>query len=68
MLRPRLTSKTHEWQQWILAVAKATRRQAITLGAARDSNNGPTVTRLIHSHCLRRLPDGIGSGPALLQT
>jgi RNA-directed DNA polymerase len=56
-----------EWEQWITAVRKATRHQAVTLDAGSGSNGGPAVFRLIHTHCRRRLPDGDSSGPALLQ-
>jgi RNA-directed DNA polymerase len=57
-----------EWQQWITAVRTATRHQAITLVADPGPHHGPEVFRLIHTHCRRRLPDGTGRGPALLQT
>jgi RNA-directed DNA polymerase len=57
-----------EWQQWIQAVRTATRHQAITLAADPGPHSGSDVFRLIHTHCRRRLPDGAGSAPALLQT
>ncbi len=56
-----------EWQQWITAIRKATRHQAITLDADPGSHGGPAAFRLTHTHCARRLPDGTDSGPALLQ-
>ena len=56
-----------EWEQWITAVRAATRHQAITLDARPGTPGGPAVFSLIHTHCRRRLPDGTGSGPALLQ-
>ena len=52
-----------EWEQWITATRKATRRQAI-------AETGPgtpgerTAYRLIHTHCRRRQPDGTDSAPA----
>ena len=55
-----------EWEQWIKAVRKATRHQAIALGTRPGTQGGPAVFSLIHSHCRRRLPDGADSGPALL--
>src|SRR4051812_17371889 len=57
-----------EWQQWIQAVRTATRHQAITLAADPGPHSGSDVFRLIHTYCRRRLPDGTGSAPALLQT
>ena len=57
-----------EWQQWITAVRKAICRQAIVLATDPGTHGGPTVSRLIHTHCRRRLPAGTRSGPALLQT
>jgi RNA-directed DNA polymerase len=57
-----------EWQQWIQAVRKATCHQAIVLDADPGTHGGPAVFRLIHTHCRRRLPDGTGSAPALLQS
>jgi RNA-directed DNA polymerase len=57
-----------EWQQWITAVRTATRHQAITLAADPGPHSGSDVFRLIHTHCRRRLPDGAGREPALLQT
>ena len=55
-----------EWEQWIKAVRKATRHQAIALGTRPGTQGGPAVFRLIHTHCRRRLPDGTDGGPALL--
>jgi RNA-directed DNA polymerase len=57
-----------EWEQWIKAVRAATRHQAITLDARPGTQGRPAVPSLIHTHCRRRLPDGTGGGPALLQT
>jgi RNA-directed DNA polymerase len=57
-----------EWQQWITAVRTATRHQAVVLDADPGTPDGPAVFRLIHTHCRRRLPDGTGSDPALLQS
>jgi RNA-directed DNA polymerase len=57
-----------EWQQWITAVRKATRHQAIALDADPEPHGGPAAFRLIHTHCRRRLPGGTGSGPALLRS
>jgi RNA-directed DNA polymerase len=53
-----------EWQQWITAVRKATRHQAIALDNGPDSHSGITVFRLIHTHCRRRLPESTGRGPS----
>jgi len=57
-----------EWEQWITAVRAATRHQAITADARPETQGGPAVFSLIHSHCRRRLPDGARSAPALPQT
>jgi RNA-directed DNA polymerase len=57
-----------EWEQWITAVRKAVRRQAITTGAGPGTPDERTAIRLIHTHCRRRLPDGADGGPALLQS
>ena len=57
-----------EWEQWITAVRKAVRHQAITLDAGPGTPDRATVFRLIHTHCRRRLPDGTDGGPALLQS
>ena len=57
-----------EWQRWITAIRKATCRQAIALPTDPGTHGGPTGSRLIHTHCRRRLPAGTRSGPALLQT
>ena len=57
-----------EWQRWITAIRKATCRQAIALTTDPGTHGGPTGSRLIHTHCRRRLPAGTRSGPALLQT
>jgi RNA-directed DNA polymerase len=57
-----------EWEQWITAVRAATRHQAISLHARPGTQEGPAVPSLIHTHCRPRLPDGTGSGPALLQS
>ena len=57
-----------EWEQWITAVRAATRHQAITVEARPGTQGGPAVPSLIHTHCQRRLPDGTGSGPALMQS
>ena len=53
-----------EWEQWIIAVRKAVRRQAITIDAGTRTPNRRTAIRLIHAHCRRRLPDGADGGPA----
>jgi RNA-directed DNA polymerase len=57
-----------EWEQWITAVRKAVRRQAITIDAGPGTPDQRTAIRLIHTHCRRRLPDGADGGPALLQS
>ena len=57
-----------EWEQWITAVRKATRHQAISLDAGPGKPGGPAVFRLIHTHCRRRLPDGTSSEPAASQS
>ena len=57
-----------EWEQWITAVRKAVRRQAITIDAGPGTPDQRTAIRLIHAHCRRRLPDAAGGGPALLQS
>ena len=55
-----------EWQQWITAVRKATRHQAIALDTDPGPQGGPEMFRLIHTHCRRRQPDDASRGPALL--
>ncbi|MCA1681843.1 MAG: group II intron reverse transcriptase/maturase, partial [Actinobacteria bacterium] len=55
-----------EWEQWITATRKAIRHQAITIDAGSGTSEQRTAIRLIHTHCRRRLPDGTGTGPALL--
>ena len=55
-----------EWEQWIKAVRKATRHQAIALDTRPGIQGGSAVFSLIHTHCRRRLPDGTDGGPALL--
>jgi RNA-directed DNA polymerase len=57
-----------EWEQWITAVRKAVRRQAVTIDAGPGTPDQDTVIRLIHTHCRRRLPDAADGGPALLQS
>jgi RNA-directed DNA polymerase len=57
-----------EWEQWITAVRKAVRRQAITIDAGPGTPGQRTAIRIIHAHCRRRLPDGADGGPALLQS
>jgi RNA-directed DNA polymerase len=57
-----------EWEQWITAVRKAVRRQAVTIDAGPRTPDQPAVIRLIHTHCRRRLPDAADGGPALLQS
>jgi len=57
-----------EWEQWITAVRKAVRRQAITIDAGPGTPDQRTAIRLIHAHCRRRLPDSADGGPALLQS
>ena len=57
-----------EWEQWITAVRAATRHQAITVDARPGTQGGLAVSSLIHTHCRRRLPDGVSGGPALPQT
>ncbi len=57
-----------EWQQWITAVRKATRHQAIALDPDPGPHGGPAAFRLIHTHCQRRLPGGTGGEPALLRS
>ena len=57
-----------EWEQWITAVRKAVRRQAITIDAGPGTPDQRIIIRLIHAHCRRRLPDGADGGPALLQS
>src|SRR4051794_2369939 len=51
-----------EWQQWIQAVRIATRHQAITLEADPGVQGGPSVFRLIHTHCARHPPGGTRGG------
>jgi RNA-directed DNA polymerase len=52
-----------EWEQWLTATRKAVRRRAVTVWAA-GTPDERVATRLIHTHCRRRLT-GTGSGPAL---
>jgi RNA-directed DNA polymerase len=57
-----------EWEQWITAVRKAVRRQAVTIDAGPGTPDQDTAIRLIHTHCRRRLPDAADGGPAPLQS
>jgi RNA-directed DNA polymerase len=57
-----------EWEQWITAVRKAVRRQAVTIDAGPGTPDQRTAIRLIRTHCRRRLPDAAGGEPALLQS
>jgi RNA-directed DNA polymerase len=57
-----------EWEQWVTAVRKAVRRQAVTIDAGPGTPDERTAIRLIHAHCRRRLPGGTGGEPALLQS
>ena len=57
-----------EWQQWITAVRKATRYQAIVLDADPGAHGGPSVFRLVHTHCRDRQPAGIGSSASTTAT
>lgn len=43
-----------EWEQWILVVRSAIRRQAITTDQRAATPNGPNASRLIHTHCARQ--------------
>lgn len=42
-----------EWEQWILVVRSAIRRQAITTDQHAATPNGPNTSRLVHTHCAR---------------
>ena len=57
-----------EWEQWITAIRKAIRHQAITVDTGPGTPTSASPLRLIHTHCRRRLPGGTGGGPALLQS
>jgi RNA-directed DNA polymerase len=57
-----------EWEQWITAVRKAVRRQAITIDAGPGTPDQCTAIHLIHTHCRRRRPGAADGGPALLQS
>ena len=56
----------HEWEQWLTATRKATRKRALIAWGA-GTPDERIATRLIHTHCHRRTLDG-GSGTALLPT
>jgi RNA-directed DNA polymerase len=43
-----------EWEQWILVVRSAIRRQAITADQQPARPNGPNASRLVHTYCARR--------------
>ena len=53
-----------EWEQWLTATQKATRKHAVLAWGA-GTPNERTATRLIHSHCHRRITSE-GSRTALL--
>jgi len=55
-----------EWEQWLAATRKATRKRALIAWGA-GTPDERTATRLIHTHCHRRTLDG-GTGTALLPT
>lgn len=44
----------HEWERWIHVVRSPIRRQAITSDQRVVTANGPTASRLVHTHCARR--------------
>jgi RNA-directed DNA polymerase len=56
----------HEWEQWLTATRTAVRRHAVTVWGA-GTPEERVATRLIHTHCHRRIT-GNGSSPALLPT
>ena len=43
-----------EWEQWILVVRSAIRRQAILADQQPAAPNGPYASRLVHTHCARK--------------
>jgi RNA-directed DNA polymerase len=53
-----------EWEQWLTATRKATRKHAVIAWGA-GTLDERTATRLIHSHCHRQIING-GSKTALL--
>lgn len=54
----------HEWEQWLTATRKATRKHAVIAWGA-GTPDERTATRLIHTHCHRRITSG-DSATALL--
>jgi RNA-directed DNA polymerase len=44
-----------EWEQWIKVVRSAIRRQAITADQRSPWPGGPAASRLVHTHCARKL-------------
>jgi RNA-directed DNA polymerase len=44
----------HQWEQWILAVRSAIRRQAILADQQPAPPGGPHASRLVHTHCARK--------------
>lgn len=55
-----------EWEQWLTATRKATRKHAVIAWGA-GTPDERIATRLIHGHCHRRVNSGHGNGqPALL--
>jgi RNA-directed DNA polymerase len=44
-----------EWEQWLLVIRKALRRQALNATPDPGNADDPAVIRLIHTHCLSRL-------------
>jgi RNA-directed DNA polymerase len=55
-----------EWEQWLRATRFATRKRALVAWGA-GTPDERVVTRLIHTHCHRRLLDG-GTGTSLQPT
>ena len=54
----------HEWEQWVKATRKATRKQAVITQAGRGTSDEPVAPQLIHAHCARRHHIGGANGSA----
>ncbi len=53
-----------EWEQWVKATRKATRKQAVITKAGRGMSDEPVAPQLLHAHCARRHHIGGANGSA----
>jgi RNA-directed DNA polymerase len=55
LLADREPQSPREWEQWLMVIRKALRRQAINATPDPSNADDPVAIRLIHTHCLTRL-------------